>query len=75
MNAPSIDEIGRLLIDCPDGPGIVAAVAGLLAANGANITDAQQHSTGAFDGTFFLRPRPGTKPKPDTSNCSATRST
>jgi formyltetrahydrofolate deformylase len=55
MSAPSIDETGRLLIDCPDGPGIVAAVAGLLAANGANITDAQQHSTGAFDGTFFLR--------------------
>jgi formyltetrahydrofolate deformylase len=45
----------RLLIDCPDGPGIVAAVSGLLAAHGANIVESDQHSTGADDGHFFMR--------------------
>lgn len=42
----------RLLVDCPDGPGLVAAVASFLAARGANIVESDQHST---DGRFFLR--------------------
>jgi formyltetrahydrofolate deformylase len=45
----------RLLIDCPDGPGIVAAVSGFLAARGANIVESDQHSTGAGGGRFFMR--------------------
>jgi formyltetrahydrofolate deformylase len=48
-------EIRRLLITCPDQPGIVAAVSNLLAAYGANITESQQYSTDPFGGTFFLR--------------------
>jgi formyltetrahydrofolate deformylase len=48
-------DIGRLLITCPDRPGIVAAVSNFLAACGANITESQQYSTDPFGGTFFLR--------------------
>ena len=43
---------GVLVVTCPDGPGIVAAVAGLLARTGANIVEAQQHSEGE---RFFFR--------------------
>ena len=45
----------RLLIDCPDRPGIVAAVSGLLARSGANIVQSDQHSTGGGEGHFFMR--------------------
>ena len=48
-------DIGRLLITCPDRPGIVAAVSNFLVATGANITESQQYSTDPFGGTFFLR--------------------
>jgi formyltetrahydrofolate deformylase len=47
--------IGRLLISCPDRPGIVAAVSSFLVAGGANITESQQYSTDPFGGLFFLR--------------------
>lgn len=43
-----------LTITCPDGPGIVAAVSGLLAASGANITAAAQFGD-AGTGQFFQR--------------------
>jgi formyltetrahydrofolate deformylase len=39
---------GRLLVSCPDRPGIVAAVAGFLHASGANITSSAQHSGERF---------------------------
>ncbi|MGQ9754052.1 MAG: formyltetrahydrofolate deformylase [Thermaceae bacterium] len=45
----------RLVITCPDRPGIVAAVSGFLFQHGANITDLQQHSTDPEGGTFFMR--------------------
>lgn len=48
-------EEARLLITCPDRPGIVAAVSGFLYAHGANITDLQQYSTDPEGGTFFMR--------------------
>src|SRR6266487_502941 len=48
-------DVGRLLITCPDRPGIVAAVSQFLFDNGANITESQQYSTDPFGGTFFLR--------------------
>ena len=38
-------ETTRLLLSCPDRPGIVARVAGFLAENERNIIDADQHST------------------------------
>ena len=45
----------RLLVDCPDRPGIVAAVSGFLAAQGANVLDSSQHTTDPDGGTFFMR--------------------
>ncbi|HTU78089.1 MAG TPA: formyltetrahydrofolate deformylase [Solirubrobacteraceae bacterium] len=45
----------RLLISCPDGPGIVAAVSGFLFDQGANIISSDQYSTHPEHGTFFMR--------------------
>jgi formyltetrahydrofolate deformylase len=47
--------VARLLISCPDRPGIVAAVSRFLFEHGANILDADQHSTDPAGGTFFMR--------------------
>src|SRR6478752_4100997 len=47
-----MEERIRLLITCTDRPGIVAAVSNFLFERGANIVDAEQHSTGD---RFFLR--------------------
>lgn len=43
----------RLLLSCADAPGIIARVTSYLAARGANVVDADQHSSG--DGRFFMR--------------------
>ena len=48
-------DTARLLITCDDQPGIVAAVAGLMARVGANIISLDQHSTDAEGGKFFQR--------------------
>src|SRR5438445_8068588 len=45
----------RLLIACPDRPGIVAAVSGFLFARGANIVSSHQYSSDPSGGRFFLR--------------------
>ena len=45
----------RLLISCPDRRGIVAAVSRFLYEHGANVLDADQHSTEPGGGTFFMR--------------------
>jgi formyltetrahydrofolate deformylase len=45
----------RLLITCPDQPGIVAAVTTFLFQHGVNITELDQHSTDPEGGRFFLR--------------------
>jgi formyltetrahydrofolate deformylase len=45
----------RLLISCPDGHGIVAAVSGFLADRGANIVSSAQYSTDPEGGAFFMR--------------------
>jgi formyltetrahydrofolate deformylase len=45
----------RLVIACPDQPGIVAAVSQFLFAAGANIIRSDQYSTDHSSGTFFLR--------------------
>jgi len=45
----------RLLIDCPDRPGIVAATSGLLARHGANIVELDQHAAGGDPPVFFSR--------------------
>ncbi|VTR76477.1 Formyltetrahydrofolate deformylase [Cellulomonas hominis] len=43
-----------LSLSCPDQPGIVAAVAGLLAEHGGNITESQQFGD-PLSGLFFMR--------------------
>ncbi len=45
----------RLLMSCPDGPGIVAAVSGFLFGRGANIIASDQFSTHPERGSFFMR--------------------
>ena len=46
-------ETTRLLLVCPDRPGLIATVSGFLAEAGLNIVDVDQHSTAA--GRFFMR--------------------
>jgi formyltetrahydrofolate deformylase len=46
-------ETTRLLLACPDRPGLIATVSGFLAEAGLNIVDVDQHSTEA--GRFFMR--------------------
>ena len=59
---PEIAEVGnapaapvRLLVSCPDRPGIVAAVSRFLFESGANIIQSSQYSTDPVGGRFFLR--------------------
>jgi len=49
------EDVGRLLISCPDRPGIVATVSNFLFDHGANIIHSDQHSTEQGGGTFFMR--------------------
>ncbi len=55
MSQNVLKERGRLLISCPDRPGIVAAVARFLFDRGANILHSDQHSTDPTGGLFFMR--------------------
>jgi formyltetrahydrofolate deformylase len=52
---PARRHTGRLVVTCPDRPGIVAAVSAFLFARAANITHADQHSSDPTGGRFFLR--------------------
>ncbi|PSR36158.1 MAG: formyltetrahydrofolate deformylase [Sulfobacillus thermosulfidooxidans] len=60
----------RLLIACPDTPGIIASVSDALWKEGANITSFDQYSEGLENGMFYMRAEfdaaPGTA-KPLTS--------
>jgi formyltetrahydrofolate deformylase len=56
MSQPSPEQIGTLLVSCPDRRGIVASLAQLLYGHGANILDADQH-TDTVAGQFFQRIR------------------
>jgi len=47
------EATSRLLLACPDRPGLIARVSGFLADAGLNIVDADQHSTA--EGRFFMR--------------------
>ena len=49
------DTTARLLVQCPDQPGIVASVSNFFYNHGANITALDQHSTDPEGGNFFLR--------------------
>ncbi len=50
-----METTARLLITCPDRPGIVAAVSSFLYSHNANVTALDQHSTAAEGGEFFMR--------------------
>jgi len=52
---PEDAATARLLVTCPDQPGIISAVSTFLYNHGANITDLDQHSSDHQDGTVFLR--------------------
>jgi formyltetrahydrofolate deformylase len=45
----------RLLINCPDHRGLIAAVSSFIALHNGNILSADQHVSDARDGTFFMR--------------------
>lgn len=45
----------RMLISCPDGPGIVAAVSDFLYQHGANIVQSDQYTMDPDGGMFFMR--------------------
>ncbi|KKI89591.1 formyltetrahydrofolate deformylase [Bacillus sp. SA1-12] len=46
---------GRLLVSCPDQPGIVSAISKFLFSHNANILESSQYSTNPEGGTFFIR--------------------
>ncbi|HYV15841.1 MAG TPA: formyltetrahydrofolate deformylase [Conexibacter sp.] len=54
-NGATRPNTARLLISCADRRGIVAAVSRFLFEHGANVLDADQHSTDPEGGTFFMR--------------------
>ena len=45
----------RLLIDCPDHKGVIAAVSSFIALHNGNILSADQHVSDPPSGTFFMR--------------------
>ena len=45
----------RLLIDCPDHRGVVAAVSNFIALHNGNIVDADQHVSDPPGSRFFMR--------------------
>ncbi len=45
----------RLLIDCPDHKGVIAAVSSFIALHKGNILSADQHVSDPPSGTFFMR--------------------
>ncbi len=49
------ETTARLLVTCPDRPGIVSAVTTFLYHHGVNITELDQHSSESSGGKFFLR--------------------
>ena len=50
-----VRDIGRLLLNCADRPGLVAAITSFLAEAGANIVSLDQHSTQQTGGVFIQR--------------------
>lgn len=50
-----MENQGRILISCPDRPGIVAAVSQFLFSNGANIEQSDQFTIDPEGGQYFMR--------------------
>src|SRR5512146_2901129 len=49
------DPRAILLVQCPDRPGIIAAISSFLFRHGANITDFDQHTSEDNGGVYFTR--------------------
>lgn len=49
------ENIGRLLVKCPDQPGIVAALSNFLYTNGADIMESSQYSSDDSSRMFYIR--------------------
>ncbi|KAA9004927.1 formyltetrahydrofolate deformylase [Paenibacillus spiritus] len=54
-NTSAYPERARMLISCPDGPGIVAAVSRFLFDHEANIVQSDQYTMDPAGGMFFMR--------------------
>ena len=48
-------DSARLLVTCPERPGIISAISGFLDRRGANVLSAHQYTTDPERGRFFLR--------------------
>ncbi|ALC87757.1 formyltetrahydrofolate deformylase [Bacillus sp. FJAT-22090] len=50
-----LDNRGRLLVKCPDKPGIVSVLSTFLHNHDSNIIESSQYSSDPENGTFFIR--------------------
>lgn len=50
-----LENRARLLVKCPDKPGIVSVLSSFLHSHNANIIESSQFSTDPVNGTFFIR--------------------
>ncbi|QUW22616.1 formyltetrahydrofolate deformylase [Sporosarcina sp. Marseille-Q4063] len=50
-----LENQGRLLVKCPDKPGIVSVLSTFLYNHDANIVESSQYSSDPENGTFFIR--------------------
>ncbi|MGC5328109.1 formyltetrahydrofolate deformylase [Brevibacillus sp. SYSU BS000544] len=55
MHQQKHKDRARMLVACPDQPGIVAAITRFLYEHGANIAQSDQYSTDPEGGRFFMR--------------------
>jgi formyltetrahydrofolate deformylase len=55
VGSAASEDVGRLVVSCPDRPGIVAAISSYLHRHGANIAQSDQYSSDPRGGRFFLR--------------------
>lgn len=55
MNTQIKDSRARLLISCPEKPGIISTVTNFLLEHKANIVHFDQHTTDPHSGIFFMR--------------------
>ncbi|PKC52679.1 hypothetical protein RhiirA1_480955, partial [Rhizophagus irregularis] len=54
-NAKKLENHARLLVKCPDKPGIVSVLSTFLYKHNANIIESSQYSSDPENGTFFIR--------------------
>lgn len=50
-----LENLGRLVVKCPDKPGIVSVLSTFLHNQNANIVESSQYSSDPENGTFFIR--------------------